>query len=143
MGRCVSTPSFIPTLSPRNPLISHPANPITMLKPMTLLVGALCCLSACRTEKKADANSRLFAKDNLIAWCVVPFDSVERSPEERAKMLHDLGFSRFAYDWRLKHLDAFDEEVIALKKYNIEMSSVWFGLTATRERLLTIRTNES
>jgi hypothetical protein len=141
----IDTP-VIPTFSPQNPLISHPANPITMLKPMTLLVGALCCLSACRTEKKADANSRLFAKDNLIAWCVVPFDSVERSPEERAKMLHDLGFSRFAYDWRLKHLDAFDEEVIALKKYNIEMSSVWFWVDGdsgkviddTNERILNL-----
>ena len=29
----------------------------------------------------------LFARKNLIAWCIVPFDSKKRGPEERAAML--------------------------------------------------------
>lgn len=93
-------------------------------------ITALCLggiLLACSTGKKeADGNATLFDKDNLVAWCVVPFDSTERTPEERAQMLDELGFSKFAYDWRLKHLDTFNDEVAALKKHNIEMSSVWF-----------------
>ncbi|HLT71748.1 MAG TPA: hypothetical protein VKZ75_03820 [Cyclobacteriaceae bacterium] len=85
-------------------------------------------LAACGTEKESAGNAALFEKDNLVAWCVVPFDSTERTPEERAQMLHELGFSKFAYDWRLKHLDSFTEEVNALKKNGIEMSSVWFWI---------------
>lgn len=85
-----------------------------------------CLLAACGNEKDASGNATLFERSNLVAWCVVPFDGTERTPEERAQMLHDLGFSKFAYDWRLKHLDSFNDEVAALKKYDIEMSSVWF-----------------
>ncbi len=35
-----------------------------------------------------------FAQSNLVAWCIVPFDAKERSPEERAQMLNDLGILR-------------------------------------------------
>jgi len=78
-------------------------------------------------EKSAD-NAKLFNKDNLIAWCVVPFDSAERTPEERAQMLEDLGFKKFAYDWRLKHLPTFESEIGELKKHNIELTSVWLWI---------------
>ena len=42
--------------------------------------------------------------DDLVAWCIVPFDSRKRSPEERIAMLERLGFKRYAYDWRAEHL---------------------------------------
>lgn len=74
------------------------------------------------SEPKAD----LFAKDNLVAWCIVPFDKKNRSPVERADMLARLGFKRFAYDWRATHLPTFDEEVRELQKRGIELTAVWF-----------------
>lgn len=96
---------------------------------MILVIGFAGLYSSCRNAKGKNenkANSMLFAKDNLVAWCVVPFDSVERSPEEREQMLEDLGFSQFAYDWRLKHLDSFGEEIHSLKKHHIGLKSIWF-----------------
>src|SRR5947209_1079710 len=36
---------------------------------------------------KPPTAGQLFARDNLIAWCIVPFDSKRRGPEERAAML--------------------------------------------------------
>ncbi len=42
--------------------------------------------------------SDLFARSNLVAWCIVPFDSQKRGPEERAAMLERLGLRRLAYD---------------------------------------------
>ena len=30
------------------------------------------------------ADYQLFARTNLIAWCLVPFDAKKRGPEERA-----------------------------------------------------------
>ncbi len=41
--------------------------------------------------------------DNLVAWCIVPFDAEERSPEQRALMLDELGFKKMAWDWRMEH----------------------------------------
>ncbi|MDF2439635.1 MAG: hypothetical protein JWN98_619, partial [Abditibacteriota bacterium] len=67
---------------------------------------------------------------NQIAWCVVPFDSKKRGPEERAQMLQRLGFSKFAYDWRGEHIPTFEAEIEALKKRNIELTAWWFPTDA-------------
>jgi hypothetical protein len=61
----------------------------------------------------------VFSKDNLLAWCVVPFDSQKRGPEERTRMLKDLGIKMLAYDWREEHLPTFDQEWEALNKQDI------------------------
>lgn len=68
----------------------------------------------------------LFARTNLVAWCIVPFDSKKRGPEERAAMLAGLGIRRLAYDWRAEHIPTFDAEVDAMRARNIEISAWWF-----------------
>src|SRR4051794_12442178 len=75
----------------------------------------------------ADApKASLFSHDNLIAWCIVPFDAKKRSPEDRAAMLERLGITHFAYDWRKEHLPTFDQEIDALNRHHVELSAVWF-----------------
>ena len=74
---------------------------------------------------KADPADRLFARDNLIAWCIVPFDSKKRAPEDRAAMLQRLGFKHFAYDWRAEHIPTFDAEFDALKRHNVALDAFW------------------
>jgi sugar phosphate isomerase/epimerase len=71
-------------------------------------------------------NKNLYAKNNLIAWCIVPFDSKNRTSEERAQMLNTLGINKLAYDWREKHLPTFDDELRALKKHNITLQAFWY-----------------
>jgi sugar phosphate isomerase/epimerase len=77
----------------------------------------------------AEAGS-LWAHDNLVAWCVVPFDAKNRGPEERAQMLIRLGFKRFAYDWRPVHVATFDAEIETLKKHDIDLLAWWFPFDA-------------
>src|SRR6267378_2866634 len=57
---------------------------------------------------------QLFARSNLVAWCIVPFDSQKRGPEARAELLERLGFKLFAYDYRAEHVPTFDAEMKAL-----------------------------
>jgi putative heme-binding domain-containing protein len=71
----------------------------------------------------------LFNRDNLTAWCIVPFDSKKRGPQERAAMLKRLGFRRFAYDWRAEHIPTFDAELDVLEKAGIHLEAVWFPAT--------------
>src|SRR3954453_5523895 len=73
----------------------------------------------------APGANAMFARDNLIAWCIVPFDSKKRSPEERAAMLEKLGFKHFAYDRRGEHIPPFDAEGDALKKHGVSLGSWW------------------
>ena len=66
-----------------------------------------------------------FAGDQLVAWCIVPFDAKKRSPEARAKMLVDLGLRRCAYDWRAEHVASFEAEIEAYRKFGIEFTAFW------------------
>lgn len=66
-----------------------------------------------------------FRKENLIAWCIVPFDSRMRSPVERAEMLVDLGLKRVAYDWRKEHVPEFEEEILQYKQNGLEYFAFW------------------
>lgn len=97
-----------------------------------MLLSCGCKYSQTPTNTSSSGLS-LLELDNLVAWCVVPFDSKDRSPQERAVMLRELGFTKFAYDWRAKHLESFPEEVDALKENDIELSSVWFWVDGPDE----------
>ena len=66
--------------------------------------------------------------DNLYAWCIVPFDSKERSPEERIQMLSDLGINKYAYDWREKHLPEMADEWQLAQENDIEVMAVWMWI---------------
>lgn len=68
----------------------------------------------------------LFAGENLVAWCIVPFDAKHRGPEERAEMLNRLGITQLAYDWRAEHIPTFDAEVEAMKTHGIKITAWWF-----------------
>ncbi len=84
----------------------------------------------------ADQRLSLFARDNLVAWCVVPFDAAKRGPDERAAMLAELGLRRLAYDYRAEQVPQFDEEMEALKRHGIELTAWWFPRTLNDEARL-------
>lgn len=70
-------------------------------------------------------KGKLFDRDNLVAWCIVPFDAKGRGPAERVAMLKRLGIRRVAYDWRAQHLPTFAAEVELYQKNGIELVGVW------------------
>ncbi len=97
-------------------------------------------LLAVPASRAGDEVYRLFARTNLMAWCIVPFDTKKRGPEERATMLQKLGFSKFAYDYRAEHIPTFDAEVEACRRHGIELSAWWFPteLNAEAKQILAV-----
>jgi len=87
-------------------------------------------VSFAQTSKPAGEN---FARENLVAWCIVPFDDRDRTPEERAQMLGRLGISKYAYDYRAQHIPSFDAEMQAIKSHGIELTAWWFPKTLNQE----------
>ena len=77
------------------------------------------------TPPEVSKTGDVFARENLVAWCIVPFDVKKRGPEERAQMLQRLGLTRLAYDWREEHVASFDEELDALEKHHIALQAFW------------------
>lgn len=90
---------------------------------MTTLVAAISMSTVLAEEGTRQAS--VFAKSNLVAWCIVPFDASQRSPEARAEMLERLGIQRVAYDWREEHVASFEEEILAYKKHHLDYFAFW------------------
>ena len=73
--------------------------------------------------------------DNTYPWCIVAYDALERSPAERIQMIKELGFEKYAYDWRDRHLDDTYTELTLARDNNIQIVSVWLWLNAERDSL--------
>jgi hypothetical protein len=96
---------------------------------MLLLAGLFAMLSCTGQPSQPQAeNAMLYAKNNLIAWCIVPFDTENRDPAERAALLNELGFTRMAWDWRMEHLPQLSEEISVLRNNDINLTAVWLWL---------------
>jgi hypothetical protein len=72
--------------------------------------------------------------DHLLAWCIVPYDNRDRSPEERIRMLEELGFGRYAYDWRTRHLPDTARELRLARERGIEVTAVWIWIDGGADR---------
>lgn len=107
-----------------------------------LICGAICLACAISLAPHLAAaepvSQGLFGRKNLVAWCIVPFDSKKRGPEERAAMLEKLGFTHFAYDYRAEHIPTFDAEIEALQRHHVELSAWWFPTTLNDEAKMTL-----
>ena len=77
-----------------------------------------------KTEKTIDM-------DNYFAWCIVPFDSQNRTPEQRIQMLKEIGFKAYAYDWREKHLAEMAHELRLAKQNDIQITAIWMWIDAS------------
>jgi sugar phosphate isomerase/epimerase len=87
--------------------------------------GTITALAAPHEAPKTRQLEQLLDKENLVAWCIVPFDSRKRGPEERASMLEQLGIRRVAYDWRAEHVATFDEELEAYERHGVVLHAFW------------------
>ena len=99
-----------------------------------------CLLLFCALPFHAPAQKEkdppLFARENLVAWCIVPFDKLKRNPQQRAQMLRELGITQLAWDWRDEHLPFMEEEINTLRKNNIRLKSVWFWINGDSGQIL-------
>jgi hypothetical protein len=88
-------------------------------------------LSACAVgvlsgaEPAAKPAPSPFARENLVAWCIVPFDARRRGPAERAEMVRRLGFTKVAYDWRDEHVPTFEQEILEYRRRGLEYFAFW------------------
>ena len=83
---------------------------------------------------RPQVQGRPLAMEDLVAWCIVPFDSRKRSPEERIAMLERLGFKRYAYDWRAEHLPDTARELRLASSRGIRVEAVWVWIDAAADR---------
>lgn len=98
----------------------------------------LCGLANAQAPSKQSMPSHahnLFASDNLIAWCIVPFDKLERGPADRVAMLKQLGFRQYAWDWREKHLADLQTEIALARENDIQIRAVWLWIDRDTDKV--------
>lgn len=91
------------------------------------LPGFMC---SCSQEENASIDM-----ENVYPWCIVAFDSLERSPSQRIELLQELGFNKWAYDWDKDHLDNMEADLSQAQGNQIEIFSMWLWLNAKRYSL--------
>lgn len=90
-----------------------------------LCLLAVIFVAQASTTRAAAEPPSLFERQNIVAWCIVPYDSVKRGPAERAEMLEKLGLTKVAYDWWNKHVPQFEQEILEYKKRGLEYFAFW------------------
>lgn len=93
------------------------------------IVAIVLCVSAAvagfANAEVGKQRANIYARDNLVAWCIVPFDARQRSPAERAEMVVRLGLTKVAYDWRDQHVPSFEEEIVQYQQHGLEFFAFW------------------
>ena len=85
--------------------------------------------SSCSQEKGHQTNLE------LVPWCVVTFDSLERSPLERITMLKEMGFIKYGYETRTGYPIDLKEEINLAQRNDLEITSVFLWLNSKRDSL--------
>ena len=80
-------------------------------------------------------HESLFAPTNLLAWCIVPYDSLNRTPADRLAMLRRLGFTQYAWDWRQQHLKDLPAEITLSREAGIQLHAVWLWIDDKSDRV--------
>lgn len=122
----------VPRLHGRTPGRS-PATHAGMKAGVVMLIAIFC---AAVPPVHAQEDPPLFSKKNLVAWCIVPFDKMKRTPAQRAGMLKELGITQLAYDWRQEHLPSMAEEIRTLRTNHIKLKAVWFWVDGREDKII-------
>lgn len=95
---------------------------------LAALLGTM--VAGCQGEAEETAASEaeagsIWDVSNLVAWSVGPYDSVDRTPEERAQMLQDLGIERYAIYWIPAEVSKWRDQIQAAKDHGITLQGWW------------------
>ena len=103
-----------------------------MKTPTVLLLILMICPASFFAQSNRPS---LFARENLLAWCIVPYDSLHRGPEQRMAMLQRLGFTQYVWDWRQQHIKDLPAEIAAARRHGIRMRGIWLWMDDRTDRV--------
>ncbi|WP_411894416.1 Ig-like domain-containing protein [Winogradskyella sp. A2] len=73
--------------------------------------------------------------DEVSPWCIIGFDSQDRTPGQRIALLNEMGFKKYGYNRGKGDLSTMIEEFKLSKENNIEIISVFLWLNADRDSI--------
>ena len=101
----------------------------TLLKSFALLT-IIALFFSCNTNSKKEIDI-----SEVAPWCIVTFDKLQRTPEQRIAMLKEFGFTKYGYNWREKNLVDTKKEFALAKENNIDITSTLVWLNPKRDSI--------
>ncbi|WP_185968966.1 sugar phosphate isomerase/epimerase [Carboxylicivirga sp. M1479] len=80
-------------------------------------------------------NKALFSIDEVSPWCIIGFDSLNRTPEQRIDMLKQMGFTKYGFEKGKGDLSFMKDEFKLAKENNIEIISIFLRLNTKRDSI--------
>ncbi len=76
-----------------------------------------------------------FEINEISPWCILGFDSLDRTPKERITMLNEMGFTKYGFNKGKGDLSTMHEEFKLAKENNIEITSIFLWLNSDRDSI--------
>ena len=109
--------------------MKHP-EPMRLLQ--LLLLALLFTIYGCNQNEK---HKPLIQVNEVSPWCILGFDSLERSPAERISMLKELGLHKYGYNRGKGQFNNMVSEFNLARENEIEITSVFLWLNAERDSI--------
>ena len=93
----------------------------------------IACLLLMQIQACKPSTHQLIKVDELSAWCIIGFDSLDRSPEQRIDMLNEMGIKKYGYNRGNAQYDKLKHEFKLAEENNIDITSVFVWLNAKRD----------
>ncbi len=78
-------------------------------------------------------NENLFKIEEISPWCILDFDALNRSPEQRITMLKEMGFTKYGFNKGKGDLSRMKKEFRLAQESDIEITSIFLWLNAKRD----------
>ncbi|WP_405207352.1 sugar phosphate isomerase/epimerase family protein [Aquimarina sp. LLG6339-5] len=76
-----------------------------------------------------------FKVDEVSPWCILGFDSLDRTPKERIAMLNEMGFTKYGFNKGKGDLSTMQEEFKLARENDIEITSIFLWLNSKRDSI--------
>jgi len=94
----------------------------------SIILITLFIVSSCSNK-----SEELIKISDVSPWCILGFDSLDRTPEQRITLLQELGLSKYGFNKGKGDLTTMIKEFDLASKNNIEITSVFLWLNAKRD----------
>ncbi|WP_299549007.1 hypothetical protein [Seonamhaeicola sp.] len=98
---------------------------------LTVLLTLPVFLFACANK----IPKELIEVDEVAPWCIIDFDALDRTPEQRIAMLKQMGFTKYGFNKGKGDLSKMKDEFKLASENNIEITSIFLWLNAKRDSI--------
>lgn len=95
----------------------------------------IACLVLIHLQACEQPSAHAINIDEVSAWCIIGFDALDRSPEQRIAMLKEMDIKSYGYNRGKADYSKLKHEFKLAKENNIEITSVFVWLNANRDSI--------